>query len=132
MKFLITACWRAAMIALAFVIIHTFSMVIAFSGFAEQNKVDQSFVPIVHLVAGMLVIFPLIFQCMYLAVPWTSHINMLCNLRKLIHDVRNSKNSSYGLCHSNLKCGGCKWILVLNASMLFYFSVKYSYTVIIK
>lgn len=44
------------MIALAFVIIHTFSMVIAFKGFAEQNKVDQLFVPIVHLVAGMLVI----------------------------------------------------------------------------
>ncbi|KAK1356323.1 Gamma-secretase subunit APH1-like [Heracleum sosnowskyi] len=44
----------SAMIALAFVIIHTFSMVIAFSGFAEQNKVDQMFVPIVHLVAGML------------------------------------------------------------------------------
>ncbi|KAL8098192.1 hypothetical protein AgCh_031093 [Apium graveolens] len=44
----------SAMIALAFVIIHTFSMVIAFSGFAEQNKVDQSFVPIVHLVSGLL------------------------------------------------------------------------------
>ncbi|KAL1811019.1 hypothetical protein ACET3Z_021084 [Daucus carota] len=44
----------SAMIALAFVIIHTFSMVIAFKGFAEQNKVDQLFVPIVHLVAGML------------------------------------------------------------------------------
>lgn len=44
----------SAMIALAFVIIHTFSMVIAFSGFSEQNKVDQWFVPIVHLVAGML------------------------------------------------------------------------------
>lgn len=46
----------AAIIALAFVIIHTFSMVIAFNGFAEQIKVDQFFVPIVHLVAGMLVI----------------------------------------------------------------------------
>lgn len=44
-----------ALIALAFVTIHTFSMVIAFNGYAEGNKVDQLFVPIVHLVAGMVV-----------------------------------------------------------------------------
>lgn len=44
-----------ALIALAFVTIHTFSMVIAFNGYAEGNKVDQFFVPIVHLVAGMVV-----------------------------------------------------------------------------
>nr|GLL49428.1 gamma-secretase subunit APH1-like [Ipomoea trifida]GMD96749.1 gamma-secretase subunit APH1-like [Ipomoea batatas]GME06548.1 gamma-secretase subunit APH1-like [Ipomoea batatas] len=43
-----------AIIALAFVTIHTFSMVIAFNGYAEGNKVDQCFVPVVHLVAGML------------------------------------------------------------------------------
>lgn len=30
-------------------------MVIAFNGYAERNKVDQLFVPIVHLVAGMVV-----------------------------------------------------------------------------
>ncbi|XP_061371714.1 gamma-secretase subunit APH1-like, partial [Gastrolobium bilobum] len=34
--------------------IHTFSMVIAFNGYAEGNKVDQYFVPIVHVVAGMV------------------------------------------------------------------------------
>lgn len=45
----------AAVIALAFVTIHTFSMVIAFNGYAEGNKVDRYFVPIVHVVAGMLV-----------------------------------------------------------------------------
>ncbi|CAB4263689.1 unnamed protein product [Prunus armeniaca] len=44
----------SALIALAFVTIHTFSMVIAFNGYAEGNKVDQFFVPIVHLVAGMV------------------------------------------------------------------------------
>ncbi|KAJ6733879.1 GAMMA-SECRETASE SUBUNIT APH-1 [Salix koriyanagi] len=44
----------SAIIALAFVTIHTFSMVIAFSGYAEGNKVDQYFVPAVHLVAGMV------------------------------------------------------------------------------
>ncbi|KAG2726055.1 hypothetical protein I3843_01G091500 [Carya illinoinensis] len=44
----------SAIIALAFVTIHTFSMVIAFNGYAEGNKVDQVFVPVVHLVAGMV------------------------------------------------------------------------------
>ncbi|XP_024022125.1 gamma-secretase subunit APH1-like [Morus notabilis] len=44
----------SAIIALAFVTIHTFSMVIAFNGYAESNKVDQLFVPIVHLVAAMV------------------------------------------------------------------------------
>lgn len=45
----------AANIALAFATIHTFSMVIAFSGYEEGNKVDQCFAPVVHLIAGMLV-----------------------------------------------------------------------------
>ncbi|XP_048233990.1 gamma-secretase subunit APH1-like isoform X2 [Ricinus communis] len=44
----------SAIIALAFVTIHTFSMVIAFNGYAEGNKVDQIFVPVVHLVAGLV------------------------------------------------------------------------------
>lgn len=30
-------------------------MVIAYNGYAEKNKVDQLFVPIVHLVAAMVV-----------------------------------------------------------------------------
>jgi len=45
----------AAIIALGFVTIHTFSMVIAFNGYAESKRVHQFFVPIVHLIAGMLV-----------------------------------------------------------------------------
>ncbi|KAK9205990.1 hypothetical protein WN943_016261 [Citrus x changshan-huyou] len=45
----------SAIIALAFVTIHTFSMVIAFNGYAEGNTTDQYFVPVVHLVAGMVV-----------------------------------------------------------------------------
>ncbi|KAK7818025.1 gamma-secretase subunit aph1-like [Quercus suber] len=44
----------SAIIALAFVTIHTFSMVIAFNGYAEGNKVDQLFVPVVHLAAGLV------------------------------------------------------------------------------
>ncbi|CAH2059917.1 unnamed protein product [Thlaspi arvense] len=43
-----------AIIALAFVTIHTFSMVIAFEGYAKGNKVDQVIVPVIHLAAGML------------------------------------------------------------------------------
>ncbi|XP_031406990.1 gamma-secretase subunit APH1-like isoform X2 [Punica granatum] len=43
-----------ALIALSFVTIHTFSMVIAFNGYAEGNKVDQIFVPVVHMVAGLM------------------------------------------------------------------------------
>ncbi|PKI74204.1 hypothetical protein CRG98_005442 [Punica granatum] len=44
----------SALIALSFVTIHTFSMVIAFNGYAEGNKVDQIFVPVVHMVAGLM------------------------------------------------------------------------------
>nr|VDD16996.1 unnamed protein product [Brassica rapa] len=44
----------SATIALAFVTIHTFSMVIAFEGYAKGNKVDQVIVPVIHLSAGML------------------------------------------------------------------------------
>ncbi|KAF3455766.1 hypothetical protein FNV43_RR00408 [Rhamnella rubrinervis] len=45
----------SAIVALAFVTIHTFSMLIAFNGYAEGNRVDQVFVPIVHLASGMVV-----------------------------------------------------------------------------
>lgn len=45
----------AAIVALAFVTIHTFSMLIAFNGYAEGNRVDQFFVPVVHLASGMAV-----------------------------------------------------------------------------
>lgn len=50
----------SAIISLAFVTIHTFSMVIAFNGFAEGNKIDQLIVPAIHLVAGTLTLVNLI------------------------------------------------------------------------
>ncbi|OMO79534.1 Gamma-secretase subunit Aph-1 [Corchorus olitorius] len=50
----------SALIALAFVTVHTFSMVIAFNGYAEGNKVDQVFVPSVHLAAGMMLYMKLV------------------------------------------------------------------------
>ncbi|MED6145678.1 hypothetical protein PIB30_027678 [Stylosanthes scabra] len=49
----------SALIALAFVTIHTFSMVIAFNGYAEGNQVDKYFVPVVHVVAGVLTLINL-------------------------------------------------------------------------
>lgn len=49
----------SAIIALAFVTIHTFSMVIAFNGYAEGKKVDQLIVPSIHLVSGMLTLLNL-------------------------------------------------------------------------
>ncbi|KAI5658103.1 hypothetical protein M9H77_26896 [Catharanthus roseus] len=44
----------SSIIALAFVTVHTFSMVIAFNGYAEGKRSHQLLVPVVHLVAGML------------------------------------------------------------------------------
>ncbi|MQM09952.1 hypothetical protein Taro_042842 [Colocasia esculenta] len=44
----------SAFVALGFVLIHTFSMVVAFNGYAEGHKADQIFAPAVHLVAAML------------------------------------------------------------------------------
>ncbi|XP_024968891.1 gamma-secretase subunit APH1-like isoform X2 [Cynara cardunculus var. scolymus] len=43
-----------SVISLAFVTIHTFSMVIAFNGYAKGNKSDQLIVPVIHLIAGTL------------------------------------------------------------------------------
>ncbi|KAL7116816.1 hypothetical protein ACP275_03G029300 [Erythranthe tilingii] len=49
----------SAIIALAFVTIHTFCMVIAFNGYSEGSKIDQYFAPVVHLAAGMLTLMNL-------------------------------------------------------------------------
>ncbi|XP_073046322.1 gamma-secretase subunit APH1-like isoform X1 [Primulina eburnea] len=49
----------SATIALAFVTIHTFSMVIAFSGYSEGNRMDQCIVPAVHVASGMLTLINL-------------------------------------------------------------------------
>lgn len=50
----------SAIISLAFVTIHTFSMVIAFNGYAEGNKTDQMVVPFFHLIAGTLTLVNLV------------------------------------------------------------------------
>ncbi|KAM7487002.1 hypothetical protein LguiA_003011 [Lonicera macranthoides] len=59
----------SSVIALAFVTIHTFSMVIAFNGYAEHTKVDQLFVPIVHLVSGLLTLTNLVSGGCVIGIP---------------------------------------------------------------
>jgi len=48
-------CYFAALIALGFLVIHTFSMIIAFNAYDERKKSDQIFVPVVHLTAAVMV-----------------------------------------------------------------------------
>ncbi|KAL3500546.1 hypothetical protein ACH5RR_039639 [Cinchona calisaya] len=59
----------SSIIALAFVTIHTFSMVIAFNGYAEGNRVDQLIVPVVHLIAGMLTLVNLVSGGCIIGIP---------------------------------------------------------------
>ncbi|XP_020586271.1 gamma-secretase subunit APH1-like isoform X3 [Phalaenopsis equestris] len=49
-----------AIISSAFLLIHTFSMVIAFNGYAESRKSDQFFVPVIHMVASMMTLINLV------------------------------------------------------------------------
>ncbi|KAH0453550.1 hypothetical protein IEQ34_017874 [Dendrobium chrysotoxum] len=49
----------SAVISLAFLLIHTFSMVIAFNGYAESRKSDQFFVPVIHMVAAIMTLINL-------------------------------------------------------------------------
>ena len=51
----ISMCYFAALIALGFLVIHTFSMIIAFNAYDERKKSDQIFVPVVHLTAAVMV-----------------------------------------------------------------------------
>ncbi|KAL6889054.1 hypothetical protein ACP4OV_010080 [Aristida adscensionis] len=44
----------SAIIALGFLVIHTFSMIIAFNAYDERKKSDQIFVPVIHLTAGVM------------------------------------------------------------------------------
>jgi len=44
----------SALIALGFLVIHTFSMIIAFNAYDERKKSDQIFVPVVHLTAAVM------------------------------------------------------------------------------
>ncbi|WOL11272.1 gamma-secretase subunit APH1-like [Canna indica] len=49
----------SAIISLGFTIIHTFSMVIAFNGYAEGKKPDQAMVPAVHMLAAAVTLINL-------------------------------------------------------------------------
>ncbi|KAG6438044.1 hypothetical protein SASPL_102977 [Salvia splendens] len=59
----------SAIMALAFVTIHTFSMVIAFNGYSEGNKKDQYFAPVVHLAAGLFTLANLASGGCVVAIP---------------------------------------------------------------
>jgi len=50
----ICMCYFPALIALGFLVIHTFSMIIAFNAYDERKKSDQIFVPVVHLTAAVM------------------------------------------------------------------------------
>ncbi|TVU32619.1 hypothetical protein EJB05_24357 [Eragrostis curvula] len=43
-----------AIVALGFLVVHTFSMIIAFNGYEEKKKSDQIFVPVVHVAAAVM------------------------------------------------------------------------------
>ncbi|XP_008799967.1 gamma-secretase subunit APH1-like [Phoenix dactylifera] len=49
----------SAIMSLGFVVIHTFSMVIAFNGYAEGRKSDQAIVPVVHSIAAIMTLINL-------------------------------------------------------------------------
>ncbi|KAL5539423.1 hypothetical protein UlMin_020218 [Ulmus minor] len=71
----------SAIIALAFVTIHTFSMVIAFNGYAEGKKVDQFFVPVVHLVAAMMTLVNFASGGCTIGIPFLYFMTILTLLR---------------------------------------------------
>ncbi|KAG0492186.1 hypothetical protein HPP92_005584 [Vanilla planifolia] len=50
----------SAIISFGFSLIHTFSMVIAFNGYAERRKCDQFFVPVMHMTAAMMTLINLV------------------------------------------------------------------------
>ncbi|KAG6478611.1 hypothetical protein ZIOFF_062054 [Zingiber officinale] len=48
-----------AIISLGFVILHTFSMIIAFNGYADGRRVDQVMVPVIHILAAVMTLINL-------------------------------------------------------------------------
>ncbi|KAG9155051.1 hypothetical protein Leryth_011040 [Lithospermum erythrorhizon] len=76
----------SAIIALAFVTIHTFSMVIAFNGYEAGNKVDQLFVPGIHLVAGMLTLINFASDGCIIGIPllYAATISTLIHCMKIV------------------------------------------------
>lgn len=90
----------SAIITLAFVTIHTFSMVIAFSGYAEGNKVDQLFVPVVHIIAGMVTLVNFASGGCIISIPLLYFIAILTLVhcgkmvwRRLIENRRENRSS---------------------------------------
>ncbi|CAA6668291.1 unnamed protein product [Spirodela intermedia] len=80
----------SALISLCFALIHTFSMVIAFNGYAEGRKTDQVLVPAVHLVASMLTLVNLSdggcivgLPLLWIVVAFTLHYCWQMGLRRL-------------------------------------------------
>ncbi|PKA56269.1 Gamma-secretase subunit APH1-like [Apostasia shenzhenica] len=59
----------SAIISLGFSIIHTFSMVIAFNGYAEGRKSDQIFVPVIHIIAAIMTLINLVPSGCVVGVP---------------------------------------------------------------
>lgn len=75
----------AALISLAFLIIHTFSMIIAFNGYEDGKKLHQLFAPGLHFVAAFLTLVnlfpggciagvPLVLSCAALALTFCGKI----------------------------------------------------------
>lgn len=85
----------SAIISLGFVMIHTFSMVIAFNGYAEGKKTDQIFVPVVHMLAAVMTLINLAPGGCVVGVPLLCFV-MLLTLQycwKMVW-LRLSENSS--------------------------------------
>ncbi|ERN06836.1 hypothetical protein AMTR_s00005p00230780 [Amborella trichopoda] len=59
----------SAIISLGFVTIHTFSMVIAFNGYAKGKKTDLILVPVIHMVASLVTLINLLPQGCLIGVP---------------------------------------------------------------
>lgn len=105
---MITVLPNAAIIALAFVTIHTFSMVIAFNGYAEKKRVDQLFVPIVHLVAGMLVGYLSTIRG-WKAYSHFMHVKLAITIFFFQKGICISLSPS--LCSTFLNVIGCSWVV---------------------
>ncbi|KAF6162180.1 hypothetical protein GIB67_008309 [Kingdonia uniflora] len=67
----------SAIISLGFVTIHTFSMVIAFNGYAEGKKTDRVFVPVIHLVAAMVTLINIFSGGCLVGIPLLYFITIL-------------------------------------------------------
>lgn len=91
----------SAIISLGFMIIHTFSMVIAFNAYAEGRKLDQIIIPIIHILAAVMTLINLAPGGCAIGVPLLYIIGgvVLCHCwqmvwRKLTERGNRQRNSS--------------------------------------